>query len=160
MVHAYTQDAIQLCDKKCGVLIALAGSVIAGLISAAGQSAPAHLVDADAVDQRWAVVAMTTLLAAIILAAISLKPRVWRDANQGSVFWRSIVAHRRPQRFAAYLRAQTAEVVSDHLAHQVYTLARICRRKYAWFGLSFYLAIAGALLTVIAVTHAQMATWR
>src|SRR5262245_28291378 len=33
-VHRHTQETIELCDKKSSVLIALAGSVIAGLLSA------------------------------------------------------------------------------------------------------------------------------
>ena len=153
LVHTCTQEAIQLCDKKSSVLIALAGSVIAGLLSAAGEG---HASLLDILADPWAVVSLTTLLASILVAAVAIKPRLWREANEGSVFWQSIVTHDRPQSFAEYLRAQTTDAVADHLAHQVFSVARVCRRKYAWFAWAFYLSIAGALLTVIALVHAQM----
>jgi hypothetical protein len=153
LVHACTQEAIQLCDKKCSVLIAVAGSVIAGLLSAVGEG---HANLLAILSDAWAVVSLTTLLAAVLVAAVAIKPRLWREANEGSVFWESIVTHGRPQSFAEYLRAQTTDAVAEHLAHQVFSVARVCRRKYAWFAWAFYLTLIGGLLTVIAVVQAQM----
>ncbi len=155
MVHSYTHEAIQLCDKKSSVVIALAGSVLAGLLSATGQEGQASLL--DILRDPWAVVSLTTLLAAIFLAAVAIKPRLWREAAQGSVFWESILTHRRPQGFADYLRSETVDTVADHLAHQVFTLARVCHRKYVWFAWAFYVSLAGGLLTVVAIVQAQMA---
>src|SRR5262249_54005041 len=101
-VHRHTQEAIQLCDKKSSVLIALACSAMAGLITAA-QGGTVSLV--EILSDPWAAVSLMALMASILLAVVSIKPRLWRESNQGSVFWQSILGHDQPQSFAAYLRA-------------------------------------------------------
>ncbi|ADH62199.1 hypothetical protein Mesil_0255 [Allomeiothermus silvanus DSM 9946] len=122
---------IQLADTKAGFITGLSTLGVALL-----RDTPPDLPP-----WKIALVVLTgfLLLAAIIMAVLSVRPRSTNDPD-GTIFWGHIAAFKD---FATYKKALEQSDDFDEVAQQAFELSRITKRKHALIAWATSLLAAG-----------------
>ncbi len=90
------------------------------------------------------------LLAISILIAIGvIGPRLWTHSDKGFIFWGAISRFETPAKFADEYNSQTDSDLNECLSHHLYSIAKVCRRKYFWLSAAILTATLGGLLAAI-----------
>jgi hypothetical protein len=153
-VHAYINEYIRFADIKAGFCLGIASALIGTLFKSgshelfirAAMSQGAGIWSAPAILSSGAF----AFLAASIGAAIAVVlPRLWINSLKGFVFWRAISEFDTAQGFAYQFASQSEDELNLHLALHLYSLAKICRRKYIWVSVAILTALAGGVLAVV-----------
>jgi hypothetical protein len=127
------QDNINLVDAKSGILMAISGGLIARDLDKFYELATAS--------GAWSIATTSSLilygiaLAGFFLTAyftwFVLRPRLVKTNDY--VYWGSDAFLRGEKHYIDLVDAATPEEVRHHFLQHIYVLARICRRKFAFF---------------------------
>jgi hypothetical protein len=127
------QDNINLVDAKSGILMAISGGLIARDLDKFYELATAS--------GAWSIATTASLilygiaLAGFFLTAyltwFVLRPRLVKTNDY--VYWGSDAFLRGEKHYIDLVDAATPEEVRHHFLQHIYVLARICRRKFAFF---------------------------
>jgi len=146
-VHGYTNEYIRFSDAKAGLILTYTSALIAGLYAAGLHHG---FTTVAPVNWGWngvlAASAFGLLILAAAIAAWSILPRLWSRQRIGFVFWESILAHGSADSFWTQLRGQSSEALVEHLAHHLFAIAGVCRRKYTLVSISLWIAGVGGLV--------------
>lgn len=135
---------IQLADTKAGFITGLSTLGVALL-----RDTPPNL-------PLWkitlVVLAGLLLLAAIIVAVLSVRPRSTNDPD-GTIFWGHIAAFKN---FASYKKALEQSDDFDEVAQQAFELSRINRKKHTLIAWATSLLAAGLILLWISLLATKL----
>lgn len=148
--NSHTTEYIRLADAKAGILITLLSANLLVLIQRGGEYiAEGHTA------WRLALVLCASLyaLASLAVAVNIIRPRLFRNASSGHLFWED-VASQDKERYASTLPALTTETMFRQLGEHHHNLARAALRKYRWLRVAFLMAVGSIAISasVILVT--------
>ncbi|MEB3285570.1 MAG: Pycsar system effector family protein [Candidatus Sericytochromatia bacterium] len=136
-LNQHTMDYIRMADAKAAVLITLLSANLLVLVQRA----------ADAIARLHQEGTVFLIVGAIALATISLtvainviRPRVFRNHQQGHIFWEDIVAQEKID-YAASFPGLTGKDILRELGEHNHNLASSALRKFRWLRAGFYLAL-------------------
>jgi uncharacterized membrane protein YjjB (DUF3815 family) len=145
--HSYLNEQIRFIDTKSAFVAALSTGLIGALYS---EHVQAHFTKASISAWTWAgwaaIAAFIMLTAAVLMALISVAPRLRSYQHLTYIYWGGIAAHASHKAFYVQFRSEPMEALSEHLGHHVYTLATICRDKCTWLRCSILAGTVGGLL--------------
>jgi len=149
-VHTYVNDSIRFGDTKAVFCVGIASALIGALFAS-----KCHELFMGVAPSQWTALGFTSL-SAFVLLAISIgaavtviRPRLWTHSEKSFVFWKAISKFDAPSTFTSEYEAQPEAALNAHLAHHLYSLAKICCRKYAWMNFAILAAAGGGALAVI-----------
>jgi hypothetical protein len=151
-IHGYTNDYIRFADTKAGFVAATVAALIGGVVAshpfdslarATSGSWPAHT--------WWSIVALGTLLLSFAFAIVAIRPRLHSTVPKGFIFWNSVVAQGSDLNYAEECSKLTVSGMEKNVAHHIFALATICKRKYFWTNLAIVTAVLGAALAGIVI---------
>jgi hypothetical protein len=153
-VQGYTHDYIRFGDTKSGFCVGIASALMGALFATKShelflQQLPSQYAGHRSVLATLSLLAFITLGISIVAAVMVIRPRLWIDSKKGFIFWGSISKFESATAFATQFAAQTDEELEDTLLHHLFTVARICRRKYIWINVSMVALVVGGTLSVI-----------
>ena len=156
--HSYLNEQIRFVDTKSAYVAALATGLIGALYTA---HVPDHFMKNSISTWTWAgwaaVTAFVTMIAAVLMALISIAPRFRNRQFLTYIYWGGIAAHPSQEAFYRQFQAEPMDALSEHLGQDVYTLATICRDKCAWLRRALFVGIAGGLLACVVLLWAAVA---
>ena len=138
----YAVWSIQLADTKANILLA-ASAVLAGLLAQQAVSA------CDEATRMVMSLAIGLVLASAATAAFTLIPRTKSRQRATLLYYQGALAYATGDAYYERVKGLTAEEADRELAVQVWELAHIEKRKYAWLRRGF--ALFGTALPVILV---------
>lgn len=141
-VHSYVNEYIRFADTKAELVIGWTSAVMGALVAGKVQSRFSLSLHG-----LLTVTGFAFLVAAFAFAFVVVKPRLRRSHVLGQIFWKSILAHKDKDAFAAAVKSQTIDATLDHLCGHLFDLARIADAKFWWVGNSIALAFGGSLLS-------------
>jgi hypothetical protein len=171
--HSYTNEYIRFADPKAGILIALAGGLIAALYAAKCHQycSPTRL---DWKEMSWlatflgacSLVAFVFLGLSVLFNGWAVAPRLWRTfvlgvwqrlwkslnaqtPPPGYVFWGDVLLHQDGDTYWKAARKLTEDEMGQAVAKHVYTLAGIANEKFKWVTRGTMLGYAGAVFACI-----------
>lgn len=139
-VHGNLSEQIKFADQKSGFVAVLATGVIGALRAEYFTNAP---LSSWGFPQYIGAVAFLLLVGALTACFASIAPRSRYTAPRGFIFWGAIAAYDSGDEFNADMLSASREHLTEHLSHQTYALARICKAKYTWLNWAIGLAVAG-----------------
>jgi hypothetical protein len=146
----YTNQYIRFADTKAGFCVAIVLALFGALVSAGTHELFLHVARVQWALLAWAsLVAFLLLIVAVLAAVAAVRPRLWTHSSRGFIFWESVAAYESPDRFSDAFRTQLDNDLKDHLAHHLYTLAKVCRRKYLWVNWAIFTGATGGVLGLI-----------
>ncbi len=151
-VHAYINEYIRFADSKAGFCVALDAAVMGALYTAG-----THTQFMTAPPLQWTLLAwisfaaFAALFASIVLAVSAVRPRLWIQSTKGLIFWDSITKHGNPDAFTNAVVSEPVPELDTHLAHHLYSLSTVCRRKYKYVNVSIVTGVLGGILGAIAL---------
>jgi hypothetical protein len=155
--HSYLNEQIRFVDTKSAYVAALATGLIGALYTA---HVPDHFMKNSISTWTWAgwaaVTAFVTMIAAILMALISIAPRLRSRQLLTYIYWGGIAAHRSHEAFYKQFQSEPMDSLSEHLGQDVYILATICRDKCAWLRRALFVGIAGGLLACVVLLWAAV----
>lgn len=147
-VHEYVNEYIRFGDAKA----AFAGTFASGLLAVL-YSSRAHAEALQVPCRQWsvatwlAVPASVFLAASVVLALLTVRPRLRSSQSKGFIFWGNIAAHRKVDVFQASFHSQSEEALNDQLLHHLFDLSqKVCLPKYRQISLSIATLGIGGLL--------------
>ena len=155
-VHAYTNDYIRFADAKAGFCAGVASALMGALFASRFQDFFTKALARDP-GATWNLLAGASLLAftflgaSVVAAIAAIRPRLWTHSNKGFIFWESISSYRTAAEFGAAYETQTELELNACLSHHLYSLATICRRKYACVNAAIWLTTIGGAFAAIAL---------
>jgi hypothetical protein len=157
-VHGNLSEQIKFADQKAGFVAVLATGVMGGLHSVRVHE---HFTNGPMSTwgwSGWAGLAAFGLLAGSLVACfVSIAPRRRYTSPRGFIFWGAIAAYDTGDEFNQELLAATPDSLTEHLSHQTYALARICKEKYGWLNWAIGLVVAGSELGGVLLLWASIA---
>ncbi|MGB7309781.1 MAG: Pycsar system effector family protein [Candidatus Acidiferrales bacterium] len=153
-VHGYTNDYIRFADTKAAFCLGLASALMAALIR---RSFPGTFVAALRSSHHFSIwtllvlAALTFLVGSIVASVMTVRPRLITRSQKGFIFWEAISSFDGPGAFTAAYSAQPERELTECLAHHVYTLAHVCRRKYLWVNLAIVAVVVGGAMAIVLV---------
>jgi len=157
-VHSYTNDYIRFADSKAAIVAGAVSTLIGALIASGifdhlltyswrGRPSPVY----------FGMISLGFLFSALMCAVASIRPRLTSDVPKGFIFWDSIVEHNNEKAYCGAFAKLTPEDLERNVSRHVYTLARICKRKYFWSSLSIVLGTIGGLIAGIILLSIHLA---
>jgi hypothetical protein len=149
-VHGYTNDYIRFGDTKAGFCFGVASALIGALFVS-----KSHELFTKIGPSQWTAWSYVSLAAFLSLAVsigatiIVIRPRLWTHEKKDFVFWGAISAFGTETEFGAEFAAQTPNELNTSLAHHLYSISRVCRRKYMWVTVAILAAVLGGALAVL-----------
>jgi hypothetical protein len=166
--HSYTNEYIRFADPKAGILIALAGGLIAAMFSAkCHHYCYPNTLSWERAD-GWStflgtcsVVSFVLLGICVVMNAWAVAPRLWRtfikgvvarfqhtltpqQAKPGFIFWEEVILHGSAAEYLKAVKGLTDEGMVEAVATHVYVLAGVANEKYKWIKYGVYCGYAGA----------------
>lgn len=146
-LSTHSTDHIRLADAKAAVLITLLSANLLVLVQRAGEAIAAN-------HNTWSVAliifacayATTSLLVAVNI----IRPRVFRNAEAGHIFWED-VARLEKDAYAASFREMTIGDVCRELGQHNHNLSNAAMRKYRWLRVGFHMAITSIAMSAVII---------
>jgi len=155
-VHSYINEYVRFADTKAGFCVALAAAVMGALYSA-----KAHTQFMGTPPLQWpllawlSIAAFAALFASIVFAVSAVRPRLWIHSSKGLIFWDSISKHGSPEAFSSAVLNEPASELDSHVAHHLYSLSAVCRRKYKYVNAAILAGVLGGGLGAIVLLFRQ-----
>ncbi len=153
-VHGNLSEQIKFADQKSGFVAVLATGVIGALRSEFFNDTP---LSSWGFPQYIGALAFLLLVGALTACYASIAPRSRYTAPRGFIFWGAIATYESWDEFTRDLMGASPESLTEHLSHQTYALARICKAKYAWLNWAIALAVAGTEIGGAMFVYSSMA---
>jgi hypothetical protein len=155
-VHSYINDYIRFADTKATFCFGISSALIAALFASNSHEHFVYGISRQQGLMRSLPVVISlcgcVLLGASILTAVAaIRPRLWVHSSKGFIFWESISRFSTPNEFAAAYNIQTEIELNEGLSHHLYSIAKVCRRKYFWANASVWTVLIGGTLAVLAL---------
>ena len=158
-VHGYTCSFIQFADRKAAIFFAWSSGLIAWLFTQydASKLLTVERWSTDWVSAFFLAIAVVLLALSAYFAVQSVKPIGARNVTPKMeapenpdelVYWKSIRALP-PERFLEAVNADT--FLEKSAARHLYELAGIADIKFKRIAISFWLAVPGTIVTLIAM---------
>ncbi len=147
--HSYTNDYIRFADAKAGFCVGIASAILWALFAA-----KCHDLFITFAPLQWTPLAwlsfgsFLSLVSSIVFAIIAVRPRLWTHSPKGFIFWQSVVEYDGPDDFTEAFKALGPEDLGVHLAHHLYSLAKVAASKYTWVNRAILTGTAGALFGI------------
>lgn len=146
-VNTHTTEYIRLADYKAAILVTLLSANLLVLVQRGGEYIANGLT-------AWR---LTLVVAACVYAVISLavavntiRPRIFKNPEQGHVFWEDIAAQNR-QAYANSFKDMTVENLMQELGTHNHNLARTAIRKFRWLRVGFFMALTSIMLSATVI---------
>lgn len=146
-VNQNTTEYLRMADSKAAVLITLLSANLLVLVQRTAESVSA-LHDKRAV----AALIVGCLYATVSLAVAvnTIRPRLFRNAGGGHIFWEDIAARDKADYAAGLQQLRMNEVFSE-LGEHNHNLARAALRKYRWLRAGFVMALTSIVLSAMLI---------
>lgn len=145
--HSYINEYIRFADAKAGFTVAIATALIGALFTARCHERFLYIAPVQWTGIGWlSFLSFAFLLASILAAVAAVRPRLWTTPSEGFIFWESVTAFKSPENFTGALLNQTPDSLAVQVAHHVYALSTVCRRKYLYVNAAIMLGVAGGIL--------------
>jgi hypothetical protein len=151
-VHGYTNEYIRFADTKAGFCVGMASAVMAALFAS-----KCHDLFLQAAPGQWTALAWASLSAFVLLAlsigasVTAVRPRLWVHSEKGFIFWQAVAEFDSPGALVMGYESQGVAELNVCLAHHLYSLAKVCSRKYMWVNVAILAAAVGGTLAVAVV---------
>src|SRR5260370_23057113 len=153
-VHSYTNDHIRFADTKAAFCVGIASALMGALFASKSHELFTKALTSQDVGHRTFLACVS--LGAFVLLAISMgtavtvvRPRLWTHSEKGFIFWGAVSKFDAGGAFAAQFAAQTEAELNECLSHHLYSLAKVCRRKYIWLIVAILTAAVGGAFAVV-----------
>jgi hypothetical protein len=147
--HSYVTDYIKFADAKAALIASGTTAIIGAAYGGKLRSSTLSVRSLQGLHAYLTVIAFVLLAASVVFAAWSIKPRLLTGSRLRPMSWVDIANYRDAESFERAHSNTNAEEFSTMLAHQVYYMSRICKRKHLFVAISLLFCIAGAGLTVL-----------
>lgn len=150
-VNDYYNHYIGIADAKAGVIASAAGAEM--LLLAANR--PRSGAGGEYVEIGLFVVAIATVLVALWLSLLIVRPRLPGRGGEGVIFWEHVRTASSPEEYIARLRELDARAIEDAYARQNHAVAGILVRKFE--ATTYALGMLGASVPLTALYMAAKA---
>ena len=147
-VHGYVNDYIRFADTKAAFCLGVASELVGALFSSKSQELFLKPPQTFTLLAWMSLAAFLFLVFSIGSAVIVVYPRLWIHALKGHSSYMAIAEFPSAKAFAADFGLQSDQELNDQLSNQLYSLAKVCRRKYRWVGVAMATAVIGGGLAV------------
>lgn len=149
-VNTHTTEYIRLADTKAAILVTLLSANLLVLVQKAGQ-----YIGEGHVAWRLGLVLLAVAYALVSLgvAVNIVRPRLFRNAKHGHLFWEDITAQDKGAYAASFQRMLPNDLCYE-LGEHNHNLASSAIRKYRWLRISFVMALVSICFsaTIIILT--------
>ena len=149
-VNTHTSEYIRLADTKAAILVTLLSANLLVLVQKGGQ-----YISEGHTAWRLSLVLLACLYAVVSLgvAVNIIRPRLFRNAKQGHLFWEDISAQPKDQYARSFQRMTVGEMCYE-LGEHNHNLANSAIRKFRWLRVAFVMALLSVCFsaTVILIT--------
>ena len=142
-VNQHSTDYIRMADSKAAVLITLLSANLLVLVQRTG----------DAITALHNPGVVFLLVAACIYVTLGLgvavniiRPRLFRNASHGHIFWEDIAAQEK-HRYAASMQDLSVGQIYQELGEHNHNLANTALRKFKWLRFGFTMAMTSIVLS-------------
>lgn len=136
-VNQNSTDYIRMADQKAAILITLLSANLLVLVQKAGQ----YLTEGHSPGLLFLVVLACVYTTVSLGVAVNvIRPRLFRNAHHGHVFWEDIAAQPKEQ-YARGLQQIGVETMLYELGEHNHNLAKSALRKYRWLRAGFFMAL-------------------
>lgn len=143
----HNQNLINLVDAKAGILLAADGVVLAVL--------GASQVNLTSQIEKLSFFLVTSfLIGSAICGALTIKARVIHNTPPTKIFFGSILQMKREQYRESF--ASTPNQILGDLLNNIYTLATIQKKKFAYLNASIYLIVAALVVLALMVISIRL----
>lgn len=148
-VHAYLGENIRFADTKA-TFCAGVTSALVGVLFATG----CQKLFMETLFSQWNPLSYASLGAflflglSLIFTIVVIRPRLWTHSRRGFIFWEAISKFEDPEIFTKAYEAQSKLEMNANLSHHVYSLAKVCHKKYFWLSAAVFSALLGGGLAV------------
>ncbi|MDB5101961.1 MAG: hypothetical protein JWM80_6382 [Cyanobacteria bacterium RYN_339] len=146
-VNQNTTEYIRMADSKAAILITLLSANLLVLVQRTAESVSA-LHDKRAVAAL--ILGCLYATASLAVAVNTIRPRLFRNAGAGHIFWEDIAA-RDKSAYAAGIQHLRVGDVYRELGEHNHNLARAALRKYRWLRAGFTMAMTSIVLSAILI---------
>ena len=147
-VNQNTTDYIRMADSKAAILITLLSANLLVLVQRTAESV-AQLHNHTTT--------MALLIGGCLYATMSLaiaintiRPRLFRNASQGHIFWEDIAAQTKSQYAHGLQHLRVGEIYRE-LGEHNHNLANAALRKFRWLRVGFLMALTSIVLSAILI---------
>jgi hypothetical protein len=154
-VHTYTNNYIQFADTKAAFCVGIASALMAALFASKAhelfiRNAPSQYAGHRTILAGVSLAAFVLLAMSMGAAVMVVWPRPWKYSKNSFIFWDDIVKNfSTAASFAAQYSAQTDAELTLCLSQHLYSLAKVCHRKFFWVSVATVAAAIGGALAVI-----------
>jgi hypothetical protein len=146
-VNQNTTEYIRMADSKAAILITLLSANLLVLVQRTAESVSAlHNKGAVAALLLGCIYATSSLAVAINV----IRPRLFRNAGAGHIFWEDIAAHDKAAYAAGIQHLRVGDVYRE-LGEHNHNLARSALRKYRWLRAGFMMALTSIVLSAVLI---------
>lgn len=146
-VNTHTNDYIRLADQKAAILITLLSANVLVLVQHAGM----YIREGHT---AWrlglVIVACLYAVSSLAVAVNIIRPRLFRNAAHGHVFWEDITAVDKVA-YARSLRTLSADDMLQELGQHNHNLSRTAMRKFRWLRYAFAMALTSIVLSAVVI---------
>lgn len=149
-IHDYTNEYIRFADAKAGVCVGIASALLGALFAT-----KCHTLFTTS--SGWQHPSLSLLAIAsflflgfgIFASLFAVRPRLWTHSQKGLIFWGAIARFETADSFAAHYDSQSPHSLTERLSHNLYSLSKICVRKYFWVSAAILATAGGGVLAAL-----------
>lgn len=136
-INTHSTDYIRMADQKAAILITLLSANLLVLVQKAGQ----YLSDGHSPGLLFLVVMACIYCTVSLGVAVNvIRPRIFKNAKHGHVFWEDIAAQDK-HAYARGIQDLTVNGMLYELGEHNHNLAKSAMRKYRWLRAGFFMAL-------------------
>lgn len=136
-INTHSTDYIRMADQKAAILITLLSANLLVLVQKAGQ----YLTEGHSPGLLFLVVLACVYCTVSLGVAVNvIRPRIFRNAQHGHVFWEDIAAQDK-HTYAHSIQAMPVNTMLFELGEHNHNLAKSALRKYRWLRAGFFMAL-------------------
>lgn len=145
--NQHSTDYIRMADYKAAILVTLLSGNLLVLVQRGGA-----FIGQGYTGWRLALVVAACVYAVVTLAVAinTLRPRVFRNAAHGHLFWEDIQAHDKAT-YGKSLEHLSIETMMYELGEHNHNLSRSAVRKYRWLRTGYFMGLTSIALSAAVI---------
>lgn len=143
----HTTEYIRLADMKASILTTLLSANLFVLV----QRGSGHIAAGHTGWRLWLIVAACLYATVTLVVVVNIiRPRLFRNAERGYLFWEDIASHPKPDYASGLQNIEISEMIRQ-LGEHNHNLSRSALRKFKWLRVGFRMALVSIALSAILI---------
>lgn len=153
----YVRNYINLADNKAAWAFAIAGGVLAYLVTDAGIRS---ILLTPSLSVQFSVVALSILLlcASAACSFLVVAPRLSSPSNEGVVFFGAVAKRKSAASYIADVAAMSPEGLTEARIKHCFDISRVCARKYFFLRIAIWVGVAALVFSLASISWMPTAT--